>query len=168
MSASIPLWVPVVLIALVGLGLRYARPRTVRPVAVALMAVAMLVFSLYGVAAAFGGAALAVSAWALGYALAFVGGKRLAPVSGMTPVGDSVRVPGSWVPLGLFLAIFGIKFVLGFATAVHAPFVHALWFVGLMSMSLGFISGMFGARAAAVYRFAARNSGLRAAPVAAG
>jgi hypothetical protein len=154
MSASIPLWAPAVLLLLVGVGYRQSRARTVRPATMIAVATGMLVFSLYGVAAAFHGAAAALVSWVAGYALAITTGNRLVSLDDMGVAGNAVRIPGSWVPLALMLGIFAIKFVLGFAEAVHSPLLHSVLFIAAMSGSLGAISGMFGARAVAVHRVA--------------
>mgnify|MGYP007057863888 CR=1 FL=1 len=58
--ASIPAWVPAVLLGLLALGWRLSRTRTVRPAVPVAIAVAMFAFSLYGVASAFGVDALAL------------------------------------------------------------------------------------------------------------
>ena len=158
MHASLPLWPFAILAGLVMLGLRQTRDRVVEPGAMARMALAMLVFSLYGVTTAFGTGALPVLAWAAGYAAAvLLGAPALAP-RGLAREGDAVRVAGSWLPLVLMVGIFVAKFALGFATGVGAPVVHQAWFAAAASAVFGLFSGAFGARALAVQRF------VRAAP----
>ena len=118
----------------------------------------MFGLSLYGVVSAFGSEPLALLLWAAGYVAAVVlGAKHIAP-RGLAAVGTSVRVPGSWVPLGLLLAIFAAKFVLGFAAGMRSPLLHQLGFIAAMSIVLGALSGVFGARAVAVQRFATATS----------
>lgn len=154
MPASIPVWVPAVLLALLALGYRLSRTRTVRPSVLVAIAVAMFGFSLYGVAAAFGVDALALLAWLAAYIAAAVGGARRVSSVGMVRVGGQVTVPGSWFPMALLLSIFAAKFVLGFAAGVHSPVLHDPSFILAMSAVLGMLSGGFGARAVAVHRFA--------------
>lgn len=166
MTASIPVWVPVVFLALVFLGYRQSFARTVRPTAVAGMALAMWGFSLYGVMAAFGSVGWALGLWAAGYAGVAFMGTRLIAAGSMVVVGASVRLPGSWVPLALMLGIFTAKFALGFASSVHSPVLQSAGFIAAMSAVLGALSGGFGARALAVHRVA-RSAALPSGAVAA-
>lgn len=154
MTASIPVWVPVVFLALVFLGYRQSFARTVRPTTVAGMALAMWGFSLYGVMAAFGSVGWALGLWAAGYAGVAFMGTRLIAAGRMVVVGASVRIPGSWVPLALMLGIFTAKFALGFAAGVQSPVLQSAGFIAAMSAVLGALSGGFGARALAVHRVA--------------
>jgi len=166
MTASIPVWVPVVFLALVLLGYRQSFARTVRPTAVAGTALAMWGFSLYGVVAAFGAVGWALGLWAAGYAGVAFMGTRLIASGSMAVVGSSVRIPGSWVPLALMLGIFTAKFALGMAASVHSPVLQSAGFVAVMSAVLGALSGGFGARAMAVHRVA-RSAALPSGAVAA-
>lgn len=153
-AASIPVWVPAVLLALVALGYRQSRTRTVRPATLVGVAAGMFAFSLYGVAAAFDLETLSLLVWFSAYAAAVLGGTKVVSPSGMAIVDRRVSIPGSWVPMGLLLGIFAAKFVLGFAAAMHSPVLHDTAFVIAMSAVLGLLSGGFGARAVAVHRFA--------------
>jgi hypothetical protein len=152
-AASIPVWVPAVLLGLLALGWRLSRTRTVRPAVLVAIPVAMFGFSLAGVASAFGVDLPALLVWVAAYAAAAIGGARLVSPAGMARVGALVRVPGSWLPMGLLIGIFAAKFVLGFAAGVHSPVLHDPMFVLAMSATLGLLSGGFGARAVAVHRF---------------
>lgn len=154
MLAFIPAWVPAVLLGLLALGWRLSRTRTVRPAALAAIALAMFAFSLFGVASAFGVDPVALLVWVAAYAAAAIGGARLVSPAGMARVGALVRVPGSWLPMALLVGIFAAKFVLGFAAGVRSPVLHDPVFVLAMSAALGLLSGGFGARAMAVHRFA--------------
>ncbi|CAM3894121.1 DUF6622 family protein [Roseateles saccharophilus] len=153
MTASLPVWPFAILAGLVVLGIRQSRDRVVEPGAMARMALAMLVFSLYGVTTAFGTEPLPIAAWAAGFAASmFLGAPVLAP-RGLAREGDAVRVPGSWLPLALMVGIFVAKFALGFAAGVGAHVVQQAWFVAVVSAALGMFSGAFAARAMAVQRF---------------
>lgn len=154
MTASIPVWVPVLFVALIALGIRQSRPREVRPGVLIGIAAAMFAFSLSGVIATFGAAPVPLLLWATGYALVVAVGRGWLSTRGMARRGGAVRVPGSWVPMALLMGIFAAKFVLGWAAGVHAPVLASLWFVAAMSALLGMLSGGFGARAVAVRQFA--------------
>lgn len=153
MLASIPVWVPAIFLLLLALGYRQSLARTVHPAKPVSFALIMFGFSLYGVLTAFGSTAMALAPWSLGYVLVLLGGIRLLRPGGLTLVGTSVRIPGSWLPLSLILGTFTIKFILGMATGWHSPVLHNAWFIMLMSFTMGALSGSFGARALAIYRF---------------
>ena len=154
MLASIPAWVPAVFLVLLFLGYRQSSSRTVRPSTLVAIALAMFGFSLSGVASAFGVSAPAFAFWAAAYVAAALFGTRLMSSSRLVAVGPSVRVPGSWTPMALLLCIFAAKFTLGVAAGLHSPVLHSAWFVAVMSIVLGSLSGGFGARALAVHRVA--------------
>lgn len=154
MPASIPVWVPLVLLALMALGYRLSRTRTVRPSVPVAIAAAMFAFSAYGVASAFGAELPALLTWLVAYAATAAVGARVVSSAGMARVGRLVSVPGSWFPMVLLLSIFAAKFVLGFAAGVHSPVLHEPLFIVAMSAVLGMLSGGFGARAVVVHRFA--------------
>lgn len=153
MNTSLPLWPFAILAVLLVLGYRQSRDRVVQPGTLAKVALGMLVLSLYGVTAAFGPHLVPVLAWATGFAASvFVAGPVFAP-RGLAREGRAVRVPGSWLPLGLMVGIFAAKFVLGYATGVDANVVHEAWFIAAASALFGLLSGAFAARATAVHRF---------------
>jgi len=141
MTASIPAWVPVLFVALAFLGYRLSLPRTVRPGKLLLIALAMFAWSLYGLLGSFGPAPLALALWVLGYGLALSLGVQYFSAQGPTTVGDRVHMPGSWVPLGLLMGIFSVKFVLGAAMAMRSPMLHDLAFIAGISLLLGLLSG---------------------------
>ncbi len=153
MNASLPVWPFFLLAALVMLGYRQSRDRVVQPGTLAKVALAMLVLSLYGVTTAFGAHMVPVLAWAAAFAGAvFLGGPLVAP-RGLAKEGAAVRMPGSWVPMGLMMGIFMTKFGLGFAAGTGAHVLNEVWFIAVVSAVLGLFSGAFAARATAVHRF---------------
>lgn len=153
MTASIPFWPFAILAAVVALGIRQSRTRVVQPGTLAKVALAMLALSLYGVTATFGANLVPVLAWALGFGAAMsLGGPVLTP-RGLAREGAAVRMPGSWLPMGLMVGIFAAKFGLGFATGVHAQVLEEAWFIAAACGVLGLLSGAFAARAVAVQRF---------------
>jgi hypothetical protein len=154
MISHIPVWVFFILFGLMALGYRLSRTRLVRPGAVAMIAFAMLAYSLYGVTSAFGVDALPLAAWAGGIAAAIVLGSQVIGSRGLSLEGERVRVAGSWWPMALLVAIFAVKFALGLARGVGSPVIEAAWCVGAASGVFGLISGSFAARALAVHRFA--------------
>lgn len=153
MHPTVPVWPFAILAVLLALGHRQSLDRTVRPATLAKIAIVMGVLSLAGVATAFGMGMVSVLAWATGLAAAvLLGGPAFAP-RGLAFDGEGVRVPGSWVPLGLMMGIFMTKFGLGFAAGTGAHVLQESWFIALVSAAFGFFSGALTARAVAVHRF---------------
>lgn len=156
MLAHIPPWVFAVLLLLVALGYRQSRERVVTPRTLALIALAMLGFSLHGVVAAFGPGVVPLLGWTLGFSLVLGPGRALVGPRGLqaVPGATAVRLPGSWLPFFLMMGIFTIKFVLGYGRAVQLPLIQQAAFVAGASAVLGVFSGAFAARALTVFRFA--------------
>lgn len=154
MTAAPPPWLPFVLLALLALGWRQSRPRTVHPAGPLAVALAMGVFSLHGVIGTFGLDAVALLAWATGAIAAVALGAQAAAGRGLQADGARVRVPGSWTPMALLMTVFAAKVVLGVAVTVHAGVLHTPSFVAATCGVLGAASGLFGARAMAVLRCA--------------
>jgi hypothetical protein len=154
MISHIPVWVFFILFGLLALGYRLSRTRLVKPGTVALIAFAMLLYSLYGVTSSFGFDALPLAAWGVGIACATLVGSQAMGTRGLSHEGERVRVQGSWWPMVLVTAIFAVKFALGMARGVGSPVVEATWFVAAASAISGIISGVFAAQALAVHRFA--------------
>jgi hypothetical protein len=156
MVSHIPVWVFAVFGALVVLGIRQSRTRLVAPDTLVVVALAMFGLSLYGVIAAFGVNLAPLLAWALGISASASFGRRLLGPRGLERMSSSVVIPGSWLPMGLLMAIFAAKFVLGFASAVRHPVVTEPWFIVAASFTFGILSGAFVARALVVRAFVRR------------
>ncbi|THF66271.1 tat pathway signal sequence [Pseudothauera nasutitermitis] len=150
--ANTPQWVFVVLAVLLVLGWRQSRDRRVRRGSLLILPVAMFGLSLHGVVASFGFAPLPVLAWGLGNAMVLaLRPAWLMPVVRAEPPG-CLRVSGSWWPLTLMMAIFGIRYVIGYAAARQLPVVAQAWFAGSASLALGCLGGVFLARAVVAWR----------------
>ena len=110
-----PIWAYVLLIVLIVLGVRRLKTREV-PVAVALIpVVAFLVWSIFGASsfAASAGAATSAIAWFGGVALGVVSAFVL-PEPRVTRLPDGrVILPGSWMPLILYMSVFVARFACG-------------------------------------------------------
>lgn len=149
-----PTWVWGLLLALLLLGLSQARDRLVSRRAAMILPIVMLLVSLNALRTAFGLGPLPFGAWALG-----VAGTATAIVLAGWPRGIAWRadasrlaVPGSWVPLMMFLAIFALKFAVGAATAVGAPVTGHPAFAPVVAWAYGAFSGVFLGRAAAMWQ----------------
>ena len=150
-----PPWVWGVFITLIFLGYHQSKKRAVSRETLFVLPTVMIIFSLVGVTSSFGFNFLPFVAWVFGFvSIAALGVWHMKP-SGIEYIANSrsYRIPGSWLPLALMMAIFSIKYVIGFASARGLSIVSYPLFVGIMSVSLGALSGMFMARAVGILRF---------------
>lgn len=151
-----PHWVWVLLAALLALGFAQTRARRLGPARAALLPAAMLAWSLWGVAAGFGSVA-ALAAWMLGVLAAAVAVARLPLPRGArwNAAARSFDLPGSWLPLTLIVALFGIKFGVGASLAIDPALRENTVFAACASLAFGAFSGVFAGRALALLRLAA-------------
>lgn len=146
--SQIPAWVWLVLVALVVLGATQFRTRRQSLLRGVLVPVVMTAFSLFGVISASGANVDAILVWAIGLLASTVLASRLGVWRGLS-WSDSEQlliVPGSWVPLALFLGIFAVKFIAGMALAIGPELRNAARFVMATSLIYGAFSGLFAAR----------------------
>ena len=143
-----PTGVWVLFAGLVALGLQQARERTIGSVRAAVLPAAFVVLSLAGVVSAFGGSALALTAWATGIGAAIGTGARLLPRLRATwqAAGDTLRVSGSWLPLALIVSLFLLKYAAGVSLALHPGLAADRSFVFACGLAYGAFSGLFTAR----------------------
>ena len=157
-----PVWVWGLLSALVWLGLSQTRPRDVSLLRVTILPLAMIALSLSGVFSAFGHFPVALGGWAagVGAALAFV--RQAVAVRGASWSRETatLRVPGSWLPLGLILALFLIKYAAGVSLALHPALATDASFAGACSLAYGVFSGLFMARALSLRSLAHESRSL--------
>lgn len=127
-ATGAPLWVYALLVVLIVLGLRRLRTRDM-PRAGALAAPAIFVaWSLFGVYAfaRHAGAVVAVGSWLAGAIIGVLTTFVLAEPAGQLLPDGRVRLPGSWLPLALYLGIFIVRFACGaWAAIVPAQAVMA-------------------------------------------
>lgn len=148
----IPVWVFFLLLGLIALGLQQTRTRQIPKRRLLSVNIALTVFTLVGVVQqwwhtpwlALGllswAASCALVAWALG--------------QGEAPAGASYNletrrftVPGSWLPLALFMAIFACKFGVGMVSATAPEMIHSQNAAIGISALYGLFSGLLNARA---------------------
>jgi hypothetical protein len=154
-----PHWVWWLLAALISLGVSQTRPqqRTLR--AATALPIAMAALSFYGVVSVFPAQPTALVAWAAAMFTAFV-------ICRAAGIGSRVRwlaaeqrllVPGSWVPLVLFLGLFIIKFGANVMLAMHPDLGIDKLFAVSVSFAYGAFSGIFLARSLAMWRVARQD-----------
>lgn len=149
-----PSWVFVLFLVLLALGYSQSKARAVKRRHVAILPAAMIALSFYGVLSAFGVAPIALAAWLIGASVAVWLGIALAVPRGVTYSAEalSFSIPGSWLPLVLMMAIFFIKYAVGVILARQLPVAGTFEFTGLISLTYGFLSGLFLSRALVVWR----------------
>lgn len=153
-----PVWVWGLLAALVALGLSQSVTRRVSARRAAILPAAMVMLSAGGVLTTFGVRPLALAAWAAGLALAIRFGQDAVTPRGTRWLQEAARfeLPGSWLPMGLILAIFCVKYGVGVSLAFTPTLASNAGFEFAVALSYGVFSGLFAARAVALRRLAAR------------
>jgi hypothetical protein len=162
-----PKWVFVLFAALLWLGLGQMRTRTVRFKRIALQAIGLTAFSLWGVASAFSDVPLALLVWLAGSGAMFAVVMRRPVPHGTRYDSWQQRftLPGSALPLLLIMGLFFIKYAVGVALAQQPALARELTFALACSALYGAFCGVFAARAARLWRWALRqdNGGSSAA-----
>jgi hypothetical protein len=144
-----PLWVVPLFLGLIVLGYLQSKPRELAPPMVAILPMALGVFSLSRVLAAFGPEPLALAAWAAGTAAALLLNRALKQPAGArwSEATGTFHVPGSWAPLALMMAVFFARYALAVGFAMAPDIAHSTAFTAAASFGFGLLSGIFLARA---------------------
>lgn len=164
--ANTPRWVWILLIALLYLGLIQTRTRSLSLKKMMIMPLAMLGFSLFGTYSAFGGTALTMLVWLVAAVIVFAWLFRTSsPVYAHYDAwSQTLRVPGSWLPMALILGIFFTKYLVGAIASSQPALLHELGFSLSFSALYGAFSAAFLARAARFLRLAVQTVDLNASP----
>lgn len=151
-----PKWVFVLFVALVWLGLKQMLPRRAGLNRITIMPLAMTGLSLLGVTSAFGESPQALLTWMAGAAVAFTLNFQI-PASAQVQYDATNRrfqLPGSAVPLALFMGIFFTKYAVGISMGVQPALAHNASFALIVGALYGAFSGVFLSRAAKLWRIA--------------
>ena len=153
-----PPWVWVLLAVLVALGLSQAMPRRMTLRRLAVLPLVLLALSLSGVVTTFPGAAAPLLAWLVGVSAALAIGRPIVGARGARWDAESasLHVPGSWLPMVLILSLFLAKYAVGVALAMQPSLARQPGFDIGVGLAYGGFSGLFLARAAALWRLARR------------
>ncbi len=148
----IPVWVLALLIGLIALGWVQTRTRHIFKQRLLGINIALTVFTLVGVVQQWRltpWLALSLLSWAvIGLLVAWVFGQSAAPAgASYDPETRRFTVPGSWLPLALFMTIFACKFAVGMTTAMAPDFLNSLTAAIGVSALYGLLSGILNARA---------------------
>jgi hypothetical protein len=149
-----PRWVFVLFFVLLALGYLASRPRTLSRGRVAILPIAMMLLSAYGVVSAFGYRATGMVAWVAGMTLAVLLNRVLQLPRGASYVAttQSFVLPGSWIPLALMLAIFFTKYTVAVLLSLHPTLLDLASFLAGVSLVYGVLSGIFFASALTLWR----------------
>jgi hypothetical protein len=144
-----PPWVWIVFTAIVLLGLQQARTRDVSIARATILPVVMVLLSLSGVLGSFAHVPLAWSAWAAGVGLSLLLAGKAVAVRGATRSAQPghLRIPGSFVPVILILAVFITKYTAGIALAINPTLAANTGVAVALSLVYGGFSGLFWGRA---------------------
>jgi hypothetical protein len=154
---STPGWVWGLLAAVALLGLAQTRTRTLSQGRVTVLPVVLAALSLAGTMGSFGFQAMPLTAWMVGFALVWRcvdHAAHLRNAHGDAATGR-VTVPGSWIPLGLILGIFLLKYGSGVSLALHPRLQSDALFAVGVSVASGAFSGAFWGRARILRKLAA-------------
>ena len=162
-----PYWVWVLLLALLWLGLVQTAPRRARLRRVILLPLVMTGLSLYGTSSTFGavpaswvmwaGAALATLAW--------VASSQLPAGVRYNAARQVFSLPGSWLPLGLMMAIFLTKYGVAVMLALEPALARDNATAAIVASIYGAMSGVFIGRMARLLRLA-QASAVKPGPTA--
>ncbi|WP_322046366.1 DUF6622 family protein [Paraburkholderia sp. J67] len=161
-----PHWVWGTLVALIVLGMRQSEPRRRSLRSATTLPLVMTALSLYGVVSVFAHEPLALAAWALGAAALFSVMTTQGAWNGVhwSATQECLVVPGSWLPLALYLGLFCVKFAVGATLAIHPARIDDANFACLTGLAYGAFSGVFLSRSYAMWRIArnvlTRNAAL--------
>lgn len=147
----IPVWVLALLIGLIALGLLQTRTRQMPRKRLLIVNIVLTVFTLVGVIQQWRHTpwlALGLLSWAATcWASAWVLGQGAAPQGARySPETRRFTVPGSWLPLALFMTIFACKFVVGMLSATAPGQLHSVQATMGISALYGLLSGLLNAR----------------------
>ncbi len=157
--AHTPTWVFALFGILVLLGGKQLVPNTTSLTRVAVMPIAMMGFSIYGVLSAFAAMPLAMVGWAIAAAVLGLVVSRM-PLPASTRYAAATRTfhaAGSPIPLALMMGIFFTKYIVGVSVAMHPELPANLGFALSIGTLYGAFSGIFAARALRLWKLALRQ-----------
>ena len=159
----IPVWVFFLLLGLIALGLQQTRTRHIPKPRLLGINIALTAFTLVGVVQQWRPTpwlALALLTWAAACLLvSWALGQGAAPDGARyDPATQRFTVPGSWLPLALFMAIFACKFVVGMVSATAPGSLHSVQAAIGISALYGLFSGVLNGRAMRLLKLNTRQS----------
>lgn len=182
-ATHVPVWVWIILVALIALGLKQRETQWVSRKRLLVLPAVWLVFGAWGVQKGFGqagSAGVAMIAWAVGLLTSTAGlvasgwpagatqhrADATPDAAGSPATSALYRVPGSWLPMMVMLAIFCARFAVGMALGFRPSLAHDPMFAGVASLSFGLLSGFFVGRSLNILRRTGSDLPTRAAMAA--
>lgn len=149
-----PKWVFALFFALVWLGGKQMLPRNVGVGRATVLPLVMTGLSLLGVTSAFGDSPQALMAWLAGVMLVGIASMQLLPAdrARFDAHRSTFHIPGSAVPLALFMGIFFTKYAVGASIGMQPSLAHDSVFAAAVGALYGSFSGIFLARSANLWR----------------
>lgn len=146
------------LAALVALGLSRARACRVSPTRLLLMPGLLAAAGLASLVLGFGSLQVLL-AWAGAFAAVAFLGRRLPPPRGLAwdAAASRLLLPGSWLPLAVILALFGVRYAGAVAAALHPQWQHAAVLGVPLALASGAVSGLLLGRALGLLGAARQN-----------
>lgn len=140
-----PIWVWVVLPALIVLGMLLTRDRQRSALVAFLPSAAFSAYSFYGALTAFGAPFMAVTAWMVGFLLALLLlrpsiGKALARLR-FDPR-KIIPIRGSYAPMAMILGIFFLRYALNVTKAIRPDILVMPLAIAFLAGGLGLLSGL--------------------------
>jgi len=160
-----PVWVWVLFCALTALGLAQTRRRDVGRARAILLPILMVILSLSGSLNTFTQVPVALVAWLAAFWLTFSLAGEAVAVRGASwsPASRHFHIPGSWLPLGLILGLFAIKYVTGVCLSLNRALAASTGLTTLLSLTYGTFAGLFWGRAWSLLRLALRSRTVQSA-----
>ncbi len=154
-----PRWVFLLFALLVWLGAKQLFANAMSLTRITIMPLAMIGLSFFGMLTAFGDSPVALLGWAGAATVALMTVQRW-PLPAATRYDAATRrfhLPGSAVPLMLFMGIFFTKYTVGVLVAMHPMLpLHTGFALGI-GLLYGAFSGIFAARALRLWKLAIRE-----------
>ena len=156
-----PTWVWGLFAGLAWLGLSQTRDRTASLARVSFVPIAMTLFSIWGMVAAFGNApafgyVMLVWLCAAAVVLSLFATREAPAGSSYDAASRTFTLRGSWVPMAIILGIFLTKYIVGVSTSINPTLVRDSQFSLAVGAIYGLFTGMFVGRAARLWFLAGR------------
>jgi hypothetical protein len=148
-----PVWVWLMLSALLILGVMQSRPRLVARWQLLALPLALLLLGLWSMAPGFAAQPLAAVVWLASLVLGGRVGLKLPRASGTRwlQTQQRLQLPGSWMPMLIIVTIFVLRYVVGVAQAMHPALRGELSMQAALALAFGLLSGVFLGRAAGLW-----------------
>jgi hypothetical protein len=161
-----PVWVWLILSAIIYLGWTQTRSRTVNRARLAILPFVFIALSLSGVFRSATGSAWAAAAWALGFTaiIAFVSTHLAVRGATWSPQTQRLNVPGSWWPMALIVGLFTTKYAVAVALALHPELATALPLLIICNLLYGAAAAVFWSRSRSLLRLIPREGTMSAPP----